>query len=393
MKVNKIYIVTNIPIPNGYAPTNRILSYVSGFERNNVECEVVIFRKTERINKKINIDTKGIIGKTKYSYLYKSTVISKYFLKRRIDNILGIVRLFLYASFRMERQSAIIYYSEYTQYAFCLKMAKLLNRSILLLKEESEHPFVRKKMKTRFSWWVFNKIHYHLFDGLLLMTRNLINYFDDKYPTIPKVHIPMTVDLVRFYNVESKRKKIITYVGSLINEKDGILILLEAFSKVVDKFKEYKLIVCGYASTKKQKDTFLNLINELRIQRNIIFYENISRNKVPQLLKSSTVLVLPRPMSLQAQNGFPTKLGEYLASGVPTLVTSVGEIPHYLKDGESAFIAKPGDVDCLVQKLTEILDNYMFAIKVGQRGEQVAERYFNNTKQTKKIIDFIEDKF
>ena len=47
MKLNKIYIVTDAPIPIGMAPTNRILSYANGFLANGIACEIIIFRKTE----------------------------------------------------------------------------------------------------------------------------------------------------------------------------------------------------------------------------------------------------------------------------------------------------------------------------------------------------------
>ena len=105
------------------------------------------------------------------------------------------------------------------------------------------------------------------------------------------------------------------------------------------------------------------------------------------------ILVLPRPDSLQAQHGFPTKLGEYLATGNPTLVTSVGEIPDYLTDNLDCYIAAPGNVESLKNKLLEIIEDYPKAKKVGLRGRKIAEIHFNNMNQTKKIIRTIEKLF
>lgn len=61
---------------------------------------------------------------------------------------------------------------------------------------------------------------------------------------------------------------------------------------------------------------------------------------MPQMLKNAEALVLDRPNSLQAQYGFPTKLGEYLLTGNPVVVTKVGDIPLYLKDGVSALLSE-----------------------------------------------------
>ena len=60
---------------------------------------------------------------------------------------------------------------------------------------------------------------------------------------------------------------------------------------------------------------------------------------MPKYLCNAKLLALARPDSIQAQGGFPTKLGEYLATGRPVVVTKVGEIPDYLEDGVNAFLS------------------------------------------------------
>ncbi len=101
------------------------------------------------------------------------------------------------------------------------------------------------------------------------------------------------------------------------------------------------------------------------------------------------LLVLPRPDSKQAQGGFPTKLGEYLATGKPVCVTRVGEIPEYLEDGKSVFMAKPGDTDSFAYAMERALSNPVLAKEVGKNGRKVAEKYFNMEKQAEKLYNFL----
>ncbi len=136
---------------------------------------------------------------------------------------------------------------------------------------------------------------------------------------------------------------------------------------------------------------YFELVNKLKISHLVQFKGRVSREVITEKLLNAKILVLPRPDSLQAQNGFPTKLGEYLATGNPTLVTSVGEIPDYLTDNLDSYIAKPGDVLSLKNKFLEIIENYPKAKKVGLRGRKIAEEHFNNINQTKTIIKFIEN--
>ena len=43
----KIYIVTGEPFPNGMAATNRIKCYAKAIHEGGLECEVVVYRRTE----------------------------------------------------------------------------------------------------------------------------------------------------------------------------------------------------------------------------------------------------------------------------------------------------------------------------------------------------------
>lgn len=388
MNLEKIHIITDSPIPIGMASTNRILSYASGFKENGIDCGIVIFRKTESTGAIVNTMPKGRINGVEYNYLFKNTIKSKYFVLRRLNNFIGGLRLFFYSLRYIKKNHAVIYYSIYTYPVIFLIFSKIFNNKIIL-KEESEHPSVYNH--GFFSNIIFKTIHYRLFDGYLLMTNNLMNYFHTNYPNIPKTIIPMTVDLSRFENVNVEKKNIITYLGLLNDHKDGVNILIEAFSKIANDFKEYQLNLYGEAISEKLLQIYINKISELGLSKRIILKGKIDNSTVPRVLAESNILVLPRPNSTQADNGFPTKLGEYLASGVPVVVTSVGEIPLYLKDKESAFLAKPGDVKNLEYKLREAIEDSITARQIGLKGKEVAIKYFSSIVQTNKIINFIND--
>lgn len=107
---------------------------------------------------------------------------------------------------------------------------------------------------------------------------------------------------------------------------------------------------------------------------------------MPQILKNATVLALDRPDSLQAQCGFPTKLGEYLLTENPVVVTKVGDIPLFLKDGETALLAEERNPYEFSSKLLWALDHPAEAIEIGKAGAQVAMREFNYLNETKRLL-------
>lgn len=103
------------------------------------------------------------------------------------------------------------------------------------------------------------------------------------------------------------------------------------------------------------------------------------------------MVLLARPSNIQVQGGFPTKLGEYLATGNPVVVTKVGEIPDYLIDGENAFLSDPDSPDSFSKKLMECLNDADRSMKIGLEGQKLALKVFNYKVQGQNIIEFIKD--
>jgi glycosyltransferase involved in cell wall biosynthesis len=204
----------------------------------------------------------------------------------------------------------------------------------------------------------------------------------------PILHVPMSVDIDRFQNESVQKKKHIVYCGELNDEKDGVGLLIEAFTYIASDYPEYSLLLIGSAQSNAKLEQYQHMVKDFGIVDRVMFLGKKSNDEMPSYLLEASILVLPRPNSIQAQHGFPTKLGEYLATGNPVIVTSVGEISRYLKDGVNAFIAKPGSVECLVAKFKELLQDQTSAIRIGINGKETALKYFNNRNQTLEIINF-----
>ena len=79
-----------------------------------------------------------------------------------------------------------------------------------------------------------------------------------------------------------------------------------------------------------------------------------------------------------------------MLSGNPVVVTSVGDIPLFLDDKESALIADPDDNDVFAAKLDWVLSNPDDAAVIGAKGREVALLNFNYLIETKKLINVLK---
>ena len=150
-----------------------------------------------------------------------------------------------------------------------------------------------------------------------------------------------------------------------------------------------KLYIIGPIPKKEEEKVNLKLIDDLGISDQIVFTGLVPAKQMPQLLKNAEVLALDRPDNMQAKYGFATKMGEYLLSERPVVVTKVGDFPLFFKDGESALLANPSDANDFATKLNWALDNPKAAERIGKRGAEVAMREFNYITESKKIADVI----
>lgn len=239
----------------------------------------------------------------------------------------------------------------------------------------------------------FEQTFYSDLDGLALMTNTLFQHYRShfQHPKVKLLHLPMTVDLDRFTEqqklLDGFQNPYIAYIGVLNNAKDGIDILLESFAQIASTFPNVNVYLIG--PWHYDTPSHLATIKRFGLENRIFWRGEYSRDQIPAILQHADLLVLPRPDSKQAQGGFPTKLGEYLASGKPVCATRVGEIPDYLTDNESVFFAEPGSVDSFADAMSRALSDPDHAARVGQNGRKVAETHFNKDIQAKILYDFL----
>lgn len=225
-------------------------------------------------------------------------------------------------------------------------------------------------------------------DGLFVISRPLRQAYVDRGVDANKIHvINMTVDADRFKGLTKQGdKKTIVFCGNGANNKDGVDQLIKAFALVYKKYSDYKLQIIGPAPMHGDGSGNVELVERLGIISSVEFVGRRSPDEVPQLLKNASILALDRPDSLQAKNGFPTKLGEYLLTENPVCVTNVGDIPLFLKDKESAMVVEHDNIEDFALKLIWLIEHSTEASEIGKKGAEVARANFDAMTEAKKML-------
>lgn len=376
IKINsmgKFYILCN-----GYAPnqayTNHNLSFIKGFSELGVNAELV-FIMPDSLASKMNQKFQGISVR----YLWNKH-FAKYRLLRNLFMLISYGRFY----FSLKTGDTVLCLG-CSEYLYLLTRRK----GVRVFHERTEHPAAYYISKLKFF-----RDHYlescARATGVLPISKALADFYIENGVDSDKIRIiNMVVDETRFNNITKQEvtDKYIAYCGNASNKKDGVDVLIRSFAQVVKQYPNYKLYIIGKAPS-NESDNY-NLVNELGLKENVVFTGVVPAEEMPQLLTNAEMLALARPQSIQNTYGFPTKLGEYLLTGNPVVITRVGDIPLFLKDKESALMSECGDVDAFAANIKWVIEHPAESIIIGEKGKKVAQESFNYIKESKKMLDFI----
>jgi glycosyltransferase involved in cell wall biosynthesis len=387
-----LLILGPLDFPGTTASSLRVSAYGRAIIESGGKVTVLSYRPC---HSSADISATGAVNGIRYNYTSGRTVQPKILWKKLFYELVGLVNAFrlIYKINKSEPIDALLFYA-FDTLAGGLFSFWMHRMKIPILEEKCEFQFKdRKRFFKAIRAWIYEKWVVPSFDGMIIMTDALERY----YRPLMKKHaivlrMPILVDMSRFEKVSTTSKeKYIAYCGSPSGDKDGVPILIESFAKIAPLYPDMRLVIVGDYASQPEKEKMLKKIRNLGVADKVEITGRKTPDKVPAYLCGASILALARPDNVQAQYGFPTKLGEYLATGNPVVVTCVGEVCRYLQDGHSAYIAQPGSVESFAQKMIEVLSDQKKAVRIGLEGKKVAQEHFSLQGQSIRFGEFIKN--
>jgi len=393
--MDSILFITNKPFPVGYASTIRFINYSQGLMDAGFRIYVHCINPTENRNNIRNPRARGKHVGIDFKYTCRTTIRSGCRIIRFLAKIQGLVNS-LYSIHLLYKTSKIKAIILIGPYGLAKELSYYLisrTKGIRLIQERTEYPFITQKDNLIFklNLWFYLRISCKLFDGMIVISDVLFDYFKNYLSKRAKIIVvPIVVDPSRFETAEmiSDQPEYIAYCGSMQSSKDGIEILIQAFNLISSKYPSLYLKLIGNTDFQGFNE-LLELVALQGARERVEFTGWVSNEEMAGLLKHAKLLTLARPATTQAEANFPSKIGEYLSTGKPIVTTDVGNIQKYLIHGVNAFLAKQGDVADFAEKMEYVLDHYNEALKVGKAGQELAYSEFNNSYQGRRLAEYI----
>ncbi|MFT5513467.1 MAG: glycosyltransferase involved in cell wall biosynthesis [Bacteroidia bacterium] len=137
------------------------------------------------------------------------------------------------------------------------------------------------------------------------------------------------------------------YLGSF-GDKDDIDTLLNGFEYALKHIPGAQLKLIGKLPKRRAY---------LRRRPNVICIENVSNTDIHGNLQSCSVLIALRKNNDYAHYGFPSKLAEYIAAGIPVIATPTSDIPEIFVDGTNIKTVPHSDPQAFGEAIVEVYNH------------------------------------
>lgn len=388
----KVFLITTSTFPNGMADTNRIKCYAKAILSKGEECEVVIYKRNNGFS---NIEPTGISQGIPYKYVGNKSRRSTKTIVARYFDLVDRILLFLYLLHWVRPGDVVLCYG--SLYSTLLIKALRL-RKVCFIANLTEYPFLYSKrtISKRIYEWIITKRLFPNYDGVIAISEELVE-FTKQYCSIKCkiIKLPILVDYEK-YNLTDKslisKEKYIFHAGSLLESKDGILGMLEAFGRFKLKSNApIKFYSTGYIERSPHAIQINSIIKKYNLNKDVQFLGFLSDEEYHQYLQEASLVVINKNKSIQNKYCFSTKLGEYMAAGKAIIITNVGEAMNWVRDKEEVLIIESDNVDLLADAICEIFGNEDLRLEISKKAKRACKILFDYNQYGNYIIDLFKD--
>ena len=188
--------------------------------------------------------------------------------------------------------------------------------------------------------------------------------------------------------LNAERDTLVALYAGTHGMANGLDALLDAASVLKGRGRDdIKLVLCGAGQTKeklKARAIAENLTN-------VVFLDQVSKDKVPALMKGSDIglqILMDVPVFYNGTS--PNKFFDYIAAGLPVLVNYQGWIADMIKENECGFVVPANRAEAFADALEEAHAARKTLPKRGENAQALARREFDRNLLGKRLTDWLE---
>ncbi|MCK5137868.1 MAG: glycosyltransferase [Bacteroidales bacterium] len=410
MKQNQkaLIILTDIDLDNkSGASWNRILNYSKAISTTATKVLITsaIYNKLNEEEIEQYSNNVYILKSKSQNYTNKKVIpiLKDIRFRRDLNYLREIVDIFHKGQ---DQSRFLLYPSNFSLSFITLFYLKIYKKRVVFIEKNELHfakalnlPFpssLHYKMLFPFIWSI-NLIPSFLtdfieqfFDGMICISTRMEGLYKKLNNNTIRIPILADTDMITIIQKKMQWNDCfrIAYAGTISNKRDGVLSFIKSICLL--KHKKIRIEVNLYGPITRSEKLHLNkTINDYQLTDIVKYHGNLPAQDITNMLKLQNLLILPRPLNLQTNFGFSTKLAEYLNSGVPVLSTKISDAEMYLTDRNNIYFIdtlRPKDIAI---KIDEIINNKNLNSKIAKAALIANNQHFSYKNYSFILNDFL----
>lgn len=187
--------------------------------------------------------------------------------------------------------------------------------------------------------------------------------------------------LVRATKPKTFMAKYILFVGTLQPRKN-IVRLVEAFSKIKNKYPDTKLLIVGKKGWLFEE--ILNSPKKFQIEDRVEFKDFVRDEEMPSLYRNAQCFVLP-----SLYEGFGLPVLEAMQNDCPVIISNVSSLPE--AGGEAALYVDPKNINDIAEKIDKVLSSPKLREEMIKKGRDQVKKFSweKTARETLKVLEGI----
>lgn len=196
------------------------------------------------------------------------------------------------------------------------------------------------------------------------------------------------IDLEKFTppGFAERRTDVVLSVSRLV-EKKGIDVLIDAVAELRERGVQ---ITCLIAGEGERGRALREQVERLSLGDRVQFLGSVSQDEVRRLQREATLLAAP---CVEAADGnldaLPTSLIEALASGTPSITTTVTGVPEIVRDEMEGLHVPQHDAKATADAIARLLGDAPLRERLGKNARRRAEELFDRTRTVSELAAFL----
>jgi glycosyltransferase involved in cell wall biosynthesis len=249
--------------------------------------------------------------------------------------------------------------------------------------------YLNKYSRTILSFvyrWV-QSLCFRVFDGFVLAEDEYGEYFGGLGEICVVHNYPILGNIGRLNGVKKESESLV-YIGSITRNR-GISRLLEMILEIKKTLPNIKLVLIGPFDEQGLEEDVRTFILRNRIERNVMILGPMKNIEALPVLASCMIglaLLLPEPNFTKS---LPTKVFEYMALGLPVLVSDFPLWKQMVMKHDVGLVVDPMDVPSAARMVVDMITNKKLYIRLANNAQQ-AFRLYSWETESLALCNFIK---